>query len=209
MALGTRTLVTAAALASVVVAATALAVGIVLLATANEHERTARQGEAAARAEAEGQRDRAVAAENLAQERLVEAKEQKQRADDEAQNTKAVLWFVENKVLAAARPEGQEGGLGREVTVRRALEAALPTVALSFAQQPLTEARLRMTLVSSFLYLGDFKLALQQHERARELFARFRGPDHADTFQSMNDLALCYGALGRHTEAIKLQEETR
>jgi tetratricopeptide (TPR) repeat protein/tRNA A-37 threonylcarbamoyl transferase component Bud32 len=198
----------AAAAASALVAVTALAVGTVLLAAANEQERKARRGEQAARGEAEGQRDRAVTAEKLARDRLAETEEQKRRADLEAQNAMAMLAFVQNKVLAAARPEGQEGGLGRDVTVRQALEAALPFVRPGFASQPVTEARLRMTLGGSFYYLGDFKLALEQHEIARELFAANRGPDHPDTLQSMNDLALCYDALGRHADALKLLDET-
>jgi hypothetical protein len=71
------------------------------------------------------------------------------RADAERQakeTTQAVLDFVENKVLAAARPEGEEGGLGGDVTLRRAIEAALPYVEKSFPDQPLIEARLRQTL---------------------------------------------------------------
>ena len=64
--------------------------------------------------------------------------------------TKAVLDFVENKVFAAARPEGVDGGLGHSVSLRKAVEAALPFVAGSFKNQPLIEARLRMTLGKSF-----------------------------------------------------------
>ena len=34
------------------------------------------------------------------------------------------------------------------------------------------------------------------------------GPDHPDTLNSMNNLAMSYAALGRHAEALKLHEET-
>src|SRR5262249_19876998 len=76
--------------------------------------------------------------------------------------TGAVLEFVENRVFAAARPEGQAGGLGRDVTLGRAVEAALPFVETSFTDQPLIEARLRMTLGQSFSYLGELKMAADQ-----------------------------------------------
>src|SRR5262249_2979703 len=99
-------------------------------------------------------------------------------------------------------------GLGQDVTLRHVLEAALPFVAPTFAQQPLTEARLRMTMGSSFFCLGDAGLAKQQYERARELLALHRGPAHPETLQCLNDLALSYGALGRHADALKLQEQT-
>jgi hypothetical protein len=34
------------------------------------------------------------------------------------------------------------------------------------------------------------------------------GPDHPDTLTSMNNLAVSYGTLGRHADAVKLHEET-
>ena len=121
---------------------------------------------------------------------------------------RAVLEFVEERVLAAARPEGQAGGLGREVTLRQALDAALPAVAQGFAAQPLIEARLRRTLGQSYLYLGEPRTAAEQYEASRALDARHRGPDHPETLRSMLDLANSYQALGRHAEALKLCEET-
>ena len=63
---------------------------------------------------------------------LLAANEAERRANQDAQRreaeTKAVLDFVENKILAAARPEGQAGGLGHDVTLRKALQAALSFV---------------------------------------------------------------------------------
>jgi serine/threonine protein kinase len=135
-------------------------------------------------------------------------KEAKQNAEAREAETKAVLDFLENKVFAAARPEGQEGGLGHNVTLRRAVEAALPFVAKSFSDQPLLEARLRGTLGTSFLYLGEAKIATEQFQAARTLYTRHLGPDHADTLRSMNNLAITYRVLGRHADAIKLHEET-
>jgi tetratricopeptide (TPR) repeat protein len=121
--------------------------------------------------------------------------------------TKAVLEFVENRVFAAARPEGQYGGLGHAVTLRRAVEAALPFVAKSFTDQPLIEARLRLTLGYSFLCLGDATTAAEQAEAARALYIRHRGPEHPDTLKSMYSLANSYYALGRYADALKLYEE--
>ncbi len=81
-------------------------------------------------------------------------KKAKQSAEAREAETKAVLEFVENKIIAAARPEGQAGGLGREVTLRKALETALPFVDQSFSNQPLIEARLRLTHGSVVRELG-------------------------------------------------------
>jgi hypothetical protein len=134
-----------------------------------------------------------------------EAKEQAQAREAE---TKTVLEFVENRVFAAARPGGKAGGLGREVTLAKAVEAALPIVEKSFPNEPLTEARLRLTLGASFSYLGKWQTATEQFEAARALYVRHRGPGHPDTLTSMNALATGYEALGRHADALKLREET-
>jgi serine/threonine protein kinase len=124
------------------------------------------------------------------------------------EETKAVLSYVETQVFAAPRPEGQAGGRGRDITLRQALEAALPSIERRFNDQPLIEARLRMTLGMSFLYLGDPKIAAQQIEIARAILVDKRGPNHPNTLSCMNNLANCYLVLGRAPEARKLYEET-
>jgi serine/threonine protein kinase/tetratricopeptide (TPR) repeat protein len=131
-------------------------------------------------------------------------KEAKERADE----IRAVLEFVEHQVFAASRPLGQEGGLGRDVTLRQAIEAALVYVEESFRDQPLIEARLRATIGLSFVYLGDGKAAETQFERAREIRAAKLGPDHRDTLSAMNNLGSAYGAQGRHRERLALHKET-
>jgi eukaryotic-like serine/threonine-protein kinase len=134
------------------------------------------------------------------------------RAEKEAltreAETKAMLSFVEHRILAAARPEGLGGGLGREVTLQKAIESALPFVKQSFPDQPLIEARLRLTLGQSFSDLGDAHKAAQQEEAALALFSRLLGPDDPDALSAMNHLATSYGDLGRYDEALKLREET-
>ncbi|HET6325240.1 MAG TPA: serine/threonine-protein kinase, partial [Planctomycetaceae bacterium] len=122
--------------------------------------------------------------------------------------TKAVLEFVETRIFAAVRPEGQQGGLGRLVSLRKAIESALPYVEKSFPSHPLIEARLRLTLGKSFYFLGDAQTAAVQADRARALYTRLRGPDDPDTLQSMNDLANSYSFLGRTVDALNLEEET-
>jgi serine/threonine protein kinase len=122
--------------------------------------------------------------------------------------TKQVLEFVENQVFAAARPEGFEGGLGQDVSLRRAIEAALPFVAKNFTNQPLIEARLWLTLGKSFAYLGETRIAAEQCHTARQIYTTHLGPDHPETLRSMHDLANCYRDLGRYAEAFRLYEET-
>jgi serine/threonine protein kinase len=176
-----RPLITSAA--AVLVGAALLAGTTLLLSRAYENERQAKLQEASERTRAE---------------------ENEKAATEREAETKAVLQFVEKRVFAAARPEA----LGYKVTLRQAVEEALPFVAKGFTDQPLIEARLRLTLGTSFGYLGDAKTAAEQHEAARALYTQHRGPDHPDTLASMHNLATSYYALGRHSDALKLFEET-
>jgi len=119
-----------------------------------------------------------------------------------------VLTFVREKVFAAARPAGQEGGLDRDVKLADAVKASLPFVEKSFPDRPLTEARLRMTMGLLFWHLREAEIAAEQFQRARALYTQHRGPDHPDTLRSMMSLAITYSSLGRHADALKLDEET-
>jgi serine/threonine protein kinase/tetratricopeptide (TPR) repeat protein len=135
-------------------------------------------------------------------------KEAKETAQARQRETEAVLAFVENKILTTANPEGEEGGLGRNVSLRKAVEAALPSITNSFADQPLIEARLRMTLGTSLFNLGEDRIALGQFEAARTLYTKHLGPDHPDTLRSVSSLARVYTDIGRCREAMQLLEET-
>jgi hypothetical protein len=157
----------------------------------------ATQAEAAAQAEADA-KERARISESV----------QRQRAQTSEAETNAVLDFVVNKIVAAARPGGQEGGQGYDVKLADAVKAALPFVDQSFTDQPLIEARLRSTIGDSLYYLRDGKSAVEQFEKAHKLYATHRGPDHEDTLQCLIDLAGSYQIAGRPQEAVRRQEET-
>jgi serine/threonine protein kinase/tetratricopeptide (TPR) repeat protein len=138
----------------------------------------------------------------------VEATQAKHTAEGKEAETRAVFEFVQKHVFAAARPEGEPGGLGHDVPLRRALKAALAAVDQSFADQPLVEARVRRTLGESFLHLGEADVAAEQFARARSVQADRLGPVHVETLHTANNLALSYRGLGRLVEARDLFEET-
>jgi non-specific serine/threonine protein kinase/serine/threonine-protein kinase len=150
----------------------------------------------------------ALAAARAEQDATLAEKEAKDASLAREAETKAALKFVEDKVFAAARPAGQEGGMGRDVTLAKAIESAVPYVTQSFASQPLIEARLRLTLGKSFYFLGQAKKAAEQEEAARSLYARYLGADDPQTLQAMHNLASSWAVLGRVDDALKLREET-
>ncbi|MFO0892488.1 MAG: tetratricopeptide repeat protein [Isosphaeraceae bacterium] len=150
----------------------------------------------------------ALDAGNAALASAASEKAAKETAQAREAETRAVLDFVEGRVFAAARPEGQEGGLGYDVKLADAVRAALPFVESGFKDQPLVEARLRMTMGLSFRYLGEYETAMGQYERACALLEEHLGPGHPDTLRAKIGLLIGYERLGRIPEAIKLGEET-
>ena len=147
------------------------------------------------------ERDRAVAAE-------AQAKAEGDKAKRSAAEAKAVLGFFQDHVLSAARPEGLEGGLGKDVTIRKAVDVAEPKIAAAFPDQPITEASVRSVLGETYYYLGEPALAVRQRERALELRTAKLGADHPDTLDSQNSLALAYWAAGQNDRAIPMLERT-
>ena len=150
----------------------------------------------------------AMRAEKQARAAETEAKEQRDTAKRSEEDAKAVLGFFQDKVLSAGRPEGQEGGLGNKVTLRKAVDAAEVEIAKVFADRPLVEASIRDTLGTTYLYLGDYPQAIKQHERGLALREFKLGSDHPDTLTSRNNLAAVYWSAGRTADAIRLQEQT-
>ncbi len=129
------------------------------------------------------------------------------KAEQKEAEAEAVTAFLEHNIIAAGRPAGQEGGLGRDVKLIEAVRNAVPYVKANFTNQPLIEARLRMTLGLSFEYLGDCAAAESQYEVARRLRGAHLGLDHPDTLKSMAWLAGAYAGLDRHPEAAGLRED--
>jgi hypothetical protein len=136
-----------------------------------------------------------------------EAEAAKANAEAKEAEANAVVTFFVDRVFAAGRPKGEDGGLGHNVSLKDAIRASLPALESRFTRQPLVEARLRDAVGLTFDYLGDRVQAAKQHEQALALRTRHLGPDDWWTLSSMNNLAGTYSELGRQPEALKLREE--
>jgi eukaryotic-like serine/threonine-protein kinase len=119
---------------------------------------------------------------------------------------KATLRFLQDKVLAVARPKSQQGGLGHDTSIREALDAAEPEIAAEFASMPGVEASVRDSLGTTYLHLGEATLAARQYERALAIREAVLGPDHPDTLTSINNLAVAYRASGLYDKAVRLHQ---
>ncbi len=148
-----------------------------------------------------------VAATAISVWQAVRATREESKAKQKESEARAVLQFFRDRVLAATRPAGQEGGLGTDVTLRAAVDAAERSIAEGFADQPAVEAAIRSTLGTSYFYLGEPAMAIRQQDRAWVLLGAALGPDHPDTIKSLNELADAYLLAGRIAESIPRYEE--
>ncbi len=145
-------------------------------------------------------RDRARAAELLAEQRLAEAEMQRAEAQRQAAIAQAVNEFLNDDLLAAADPEQQ----GRDVTVRAVLDRAAQAIEGRFGDEPLVEAAVRATLGETYHRLGADAAGVELLERAVALYRAQLGEDHLRTLHAMNWLGLTYAVLGRYVEAEDL-----
>jgi serine/threonine protein kinase/tetratricopeptide (TPR) repeat protein len=150
---------------------------------------------------------RATRAETLARDNLARAETQEAKARKSAGQAKAIADFFRDKVIAAARPPGQDGGLGRDVTLRDALDHAEASIAGRFPDEPEVEASIRDALGQSYIYLGEPEAALRQYERALELQRAALGPEYPSTIVALSGVAEAHYNAGRLERAIPLFEE--
>ena len=86
---------------------------------------------------------RATAAENNTRKALTQAQE-------ELATREAVQQFLLDKMFAAGRPLGEDGGLGPNVSLRQAIDAAVPAVGEAFRDRPAVEAAVRQVLGDTY-----------------------------------------------------------
>jgi eukaryotic-like serine/threonine-protein kinase len=135
-----------------------------------------------------------------------EAKRDRDKALAAEADTRAFSSFLINQVLAAGRPRDVQGGLGVDVTLAQALDAAEGQLATVFAGQPKAEALTRKHLGITWRNLGKYPKAVEHLERAVALFEQEYGPDHHNTLDAMNSLAQAYLGGEHWRKAIPLLE---
>jgi tetratricopeptide (TPR) repeat protein len=129
-----------------------------------------------------------------------EAREARDLADTERAKAEAINHFLIEDLLKAARPNQ----LGRQVTLKQALDKAEPRIARAFAGKPEIEAAVRTTLGSTYWRLGFFAQAEPQLRRALELDQQVLPPHHSDRLMALNNLGLLLQEQGKLAEAEPL-----
>ena len=162
--------------------------------------------EAKQREKAEQQEKEAVNQKRQADEQREQAQVLQAVAKSNTDDAVAVTNFFRNNILTACRPEG-EGGLGRDVTLRKAVTAAEAKVAGALRNQPLIEVAVRDTLSMTFRHLGETDLASQQLKRAHFILSRHLGSDSPEALDGLYELALLYLGQDEAEQAVPLLED--
>ena len=156
--------------------------------------------------EAQHQRESAETARNDESKQRDKAEKNEQAARQAAEEASMVLDFFEEKILAACRPQGQEAGLGKDVTIRQAIDAAEKHISTSFASRPRVEASIRHQIGITYRYLGEPELGIEQFRRVVEIRKVQDGPDHIATQNAALGLADALNKSGREGEATVIFE---
>lgn len=171
--------------------------------TAQSEQRQIAEAERDRSMEAERQareaKRQAMEAEQLAEQRRAEAEaarmaeaEQRQKAEQQAKISQAVADFL-NNMLAKAK--------GRDVTVRKVLDAASENIKGKFEGEPLLEASIRTTLGYTYLSLGDYQAAEPHLVRARDIHREELGEEDPFTLASTSNLGWLYLLQARYDGA--------
>ena len=128
----------------------------------------------------------------------VQARRAERLAATEARTSKELAEFLQNDLLAQASPEQQPD---RDLKMRTVVDRAGKRIEGRFAEQPLVEAALRVTLAATYEGLGEYAAELPHLERALALRRRQLGPDVPDTLRVIADLTMVFYHLARYKEA--------
>ncbi|MBL8747102.1 MAG: tetratricopeptide repeat protein, partial [Phycisphaerae bacterium] len=141
------------------------------------------------------ERDRAVAAEKLATERLAES----ERARVTATATSEFL----DGILASPDPRME----GKDVTVLAALHRSSGLIEQRLKGQEAVEAAVRTSIGHAYRALEDIKSARPHLDRALEIQVRTLGAAHRDTLKTRHELAMVTALESRVEDAIVMMKE--
>jgi len=138
--------------------------------------------------------------------RIAETAQQKEVAArklalQRANEARTTLDFFKKYVLAAPRPIGIDGGLGRDLTLRQALDQSLPALDREFRDQPGLEVELRQTLGLTYERLSEIEMARDQFDRAFQVATEHFGPTHIKTLGSLVNLGHSHLQCGNLEDA--------
>ncbi|MCB9855101.1 MAG: serine/threonine protein kinase [Phycisphaerales bacterium] len=144
------------------------------------------------------ERNRAVRAERMADERTRAAESAEAAARDEAETTAAVTDFL-RQTLTGADPLRSNVS---HATIRDALDRAAARVDSDLRDQPRPEARVRLTIGNTYRSLGLLEEARNHVQRALQLTESEFGRESLDFADVLESLGAIERDLGHHDESL-------
>jgi tetratricopeptide (TPR) repeat protein len=146
--------------------------------------------------QAEGER-------KTADKERTDAIEARKQAEHSESMAKSINRFYMKDFVAAVQPKGI--GRGKNVTLREALDAAVPNIDAALGKFPMAEADVLDALGHTYKALGEYERAEPLLKRAVALREEILGPGAVDTLESRLALAIVTASLGREDEAEKME----
>jgi non-specific serine/threonine protein kinase/serine/threonine-protein kinase len=146
-----------------------------------------------------------IAAATISIRQSIIARRQRDRADLEAANAKAVNQFLEDDLLSSANPADQGGAETKpdpDIKVRTVLDRAASQAQKRFADKPLVESEIQLTVGNAYQGLGLRPEAEDHIRRAYELSKAHRPADDPDTLNLLMQVSSIEADLGKNSEAI-------
>jgi serine/threonine protein kinase len=155
---------------------------------------------------------RATRAERAAEARLVEALEERRRADAEAARAQAVADFLKNDLLRQGGGRGQSSGghtPNPNLSVRELVERSASGLEERFGDQPVLRAELNEIIGGVYLDLGLPAAAVAPFRKAHALFSEERGEFDKAALECLNNLGTALAQSGSFAESISLLSDLR
>ncbi|MEM7390723.1 MAG: CIA30 family protein [Verrucomicrobiota bacterium] len=143
---------------------------------------------------ATAEKNRAVAAEQLAEQRLAESEEARREA-------LAISTFL-NDLLKSPRPDPQDGG--RNVRLADLLDETARRLDEAEGIPADRVAGLQGDLAGTYFMLNLHEKAVDLREKVVRHYTDSRGPEDRATIRSSMELAVAYRAVGRSREALEM-----
>lgn len=128
--------------------------------------------------------------------------EQRKQARESEEDLRVFSEFLVNDILAVARPEGENGGLGIDVSVRTAMDAAAERIGSAFQDRPNAEALVRHAIGVTYRQIGELDEAEPHLRKAYELRKKIFGDSSREALDSRNSLTVLLSSRGRYREAL-------
>ena len=130
---------------------------------------------------------RAMRAEELTKQRVVGVAAERDKKEKARQEAEAISSFL-TEVFQSPDPARD----GRAITVAETLDRAVKKLDTDLASQPARRASLQTTIGETYRALGLYHESIALSEKVRDYALATFGPEHPETLNAMNNLAISY-----------------